>query len=300
MGGIERRSAAATPRRPAGAAPAIALGERVRIRLAERAQRARRVRPAPGLRSEARPGRAARARPRTGDTGAARFWRPSSITSVKPSVAISAARAVRPSSRAFVATVMPCAKRVTAPGAAPASASTAATARITPRCSAAGVEGAFAVWTAALRRHQHRVGERAADVDAQEHCRSLRERVGRGRPALRAGGWEGSAGAPCRRMGGVGRRSVPEDGRGRPALRAGGWEGSAGAPCRPWIGSGAQRQAAAGRIEVSASGSRPPRARGPPCRPSAGARGSSRCVRAACAGRQSLCGWSRDSAGARR
>ena len=71
----------------------------------------------------------------------ARAWRPSSITSVNPAVAISAVRAPRPCSSAFVATVMPCANPVTSPGSAPARASTAPTAASTPRASSAGVVG---------------------------------------------------------------------------------------------------------------------------------------------------------------
>ena len=43
----------------------------------------------------------------------ARACRPSSSRSVKPSVASSAVRATRPSSSAFVPTVMPCTKRST-------------------------------------------------------------------------------------------------------------------------------------------------------------------------------------------
>src|SRR5439155_6366922 len=65
--------------------------------------------------------------------------------SANPSVATSAVLAPRPSSSAFVATVMPWAKPLTSAGAAPAEASTASTAAMTPRDWSAGVVGALAV-----------------------------------------------------------------------------------------------------------------------------------------------------------
>ena len=61
--------------------------------------------------------------------------------SVKPSVASSAVGAARPSSRALVVTVVPCANAVIAPGAAPV----ASIAANTPRASSPGVVGAFAI-----------------------------------------------------------------------------------------------------------------------------------------------------------
>ena len=74
-----------------------------------------------------------------------RVWRASSITSVKPSVEISAVRAPRSSSSAFVATVMPCAKCVTWLESVPARSSASETAAITPSDWSAGVVGTFAV-----------------------------------------------------------------------------------------------------------------------------------------------------------
>ena len=52
--------------------------------------------------------------------------------STKPSVATSAVRAVRPSSSAFVPTVIPCTSRSTWPVPAPAVSSACPTASITP------------------------------------------------------------------------------------------------------------------------------------------------------------------------
>src|SRR3954451_14972916 len=74
-----------------------------------------------------------------------RAWRPSSSTSVKPSVASSAVRATLPSSSAFVPTVMPCTKRSTSGARAPARSSAASTAAMTPSDWSAGVLGALAV-----------------------------------------------------------------------------------------------------------------------------------------------------------
>ena len=112
-----RRSAAATTATACGSAP----------RAAPRAPRARvgsSARSGPSgphalRRREAqlRAAPAARARRRRAGRGCGRAWRPSSMTSVKPAVAISAVRAARPSSSALVATVMPCAKRSTSLGA---------------------------------------------------------------------------------------------------------------------------------------------------------------------------------------
>ena len=101
------RSAAAPPRSP-------------RARSRRHARRARRRRRSPSSRSgpvrahslgraEAQVvgRRAARGAPRTAGRARRGSWRPSAIRSVKPSVAISAVRAPRPSSSALVATVMP-------------------------------------------------------------------------------------------------------------------------------------------------------------------------------------------------
>ncbi len=65
--------------------------------------------------------------------------------SVKPSVASSAVRATRPSSRAFVATVIPCTKRSTWSGRAPALSRASVTARSTPSDWSSGVVGVLAV-----------------------------------------------------------------------------------------------------------------------------------------------------------
>ena len=93
-------------------------------------------------------------------------------TSVKPSVAISAVRAVRPSSSAFVATVMPWAKRSTSAG---SRAGRARARRAPPRARRAtdrrAWSGTLAVCTAASVADEHGVGEGAADVDAEEHRR---------------------------------------------------------------------------------------------------------------------------------
>ena len=62
----------------------------------------------------------------------ARAWRPSSSRSVNPAVAKSAVRATRPSSSAFVPTVIPCTKRSTPDASAPAPSSAARTAASTP------------------------------------------------------------------------------------------------------------------------------------------------------------------------
>src|SRR5688572_19927736 len=73
-----------------------------------------------------------------------RACRPSSSRSVKPSVASSAVCATRPSSSAFVPTVMPCTKRSTSPASAPAADNASDTASITPSDWSAGVLGDFA------------------------------------------------------------------------------------------------------------------------------------------------------------
>src|SRR3954469_16381535 len=65
--------------------------------------------------------------------------------SQKPSVATRAVRAPLPSSSAFVATVMPCARISTSSGVAPAASSAARTASITPSDWSRGVLGALAV-----------------------------------------------------------------------------------------------------------------------------------------------------------
>ena len=117
------------------------------------------------------PARSAPGAPRTGGRARARFWRASSTTSVKPSVATSAVRASRSSSSAFVATVIPCANaRTSTPAprlrlAAPPS----------PRPSRPGTgrPASSAPWRSRrVPAREDRVGEGAADIDAEKHERA--------------------------------------------------------------------------------------------------------------------------------
>ena len=90
--------------------------------------------------------------------------------SVKPSVAMNAVRAPRPSSRALVATVIPWENSATALASAPARSSTAAHGRQHPLGLILGSGRRLGGDQPAVDR-QHGIGEGPADVDAQEHHR---------------------------------------------------------------------------------------------------------------------------------
>ena len=92
-------------------------------------------------------------------------------------MAISAVAAPRSSSRAFVPTVIPCAKASIDEGSAPARASAASTAASTPSDWSSGVVGAFAVCRS-LAVEDHGVGERSPHVDAEQHARKLSRGAG--------------------------------------------------------------------------------------------------------------------------
>ena len=156
---------------------------RARRHPVERAQHA--VRADALGRAEAQLGRrrAARARPRTAGRGRARAWRPSSTTSVKPSVATSAVRAPRPSSSALVATVIPWAKRSTSPGCAPGALEHRARRRpCTPSRLVVGRRRRLGGVQRCAVDDEDGVGERAADVDAEEHAAARATRGDTARP----------------------------------------------------------------------------------------------------------------------
>ncbi len=145
------------------------LYERSRGVVLQRAQRRRRasIRSGAAKRSSAGTsgaGEASHSRYRCG-----RAWRASSITSVKPSVAISAVRAVCPSSRALVVTVMPCAKRRTSAALRTGSLEhelhrVEHATRLLPgrRRDLGRVHGR-------VLADEHGVGEGAADIDSEKH-----------------------------------------------------------------------------------------------------------------------------------
>ena len=81
-----------------------------------------------------------------------RFCRPISSTSSNPSVIRSPMRAPFSSRIALVAMVVPCTKRLMAPGASPLSPSTASTPARTPATRSSGDEGTFAAQTRSPRR----------------------------------------------------------------------------------------------------------------------------------------------------
>ena len=115
-------------------------------------------------------------RSRQGRYSSGRVWRASSITSVNPSVASSAVRAPRSSSSAFVPTVMPCAKRVTADGGGAGLLQHQLHRRHHPLGLVARGRGHLG-GVKAVRGDQHGVGERAADVDAQQQLAAARRAV---------------------------------------------------------------------------------------------------------------------------
>ena len=94
---------------------------------------------------------------------------------MKPSVATSAVRAARPSSSAFVATVMPCANAVTSPGARPARASAPSTAAITPADWSSGVVGAFDALGQAAKQPVAQASAAASQLAPQAVMSSIAE-----------------------------------------------------------------------------------------------------------------------------
>ena len=156
---------AGRPRPPRASQP-------VERRAAARPRRARAARrPGPSA-------RAPRSRSSAGTSGggwpahsrysSARAWRPSSSRSVKPSVASSAVRATRPSSSAFVPTVIPWTKRSTSRAEAPAPSSASSTAAITPS-DWSSRRGRRLAGDEPVAGEQGGVGEGAADVHPEDH-----------------------------------------------------------------------------------------------------------------------------------
>ena len=126
-------------------------------------------------RGSARAGRAAPAARRTAGRGARASAGAGAGGARSPAFATNAVRAPRRSSSAFVATVVPCAKRST-----PAAPTARAAASTDSSCRAA--VGTFAVRTRPAVE-QDGVGERPADVDAEDrHARTLHRR-GRSAPS---------------------------------------------------------------------------------------------------------------------
>ena len=98
--------------------------------------------------------------------------------SVKPSVASSAVRATRPSSSAFVATVIPCTKRSTSPGAR-AGASRASVTAVQHALGLVLRGGGRLGRDQPVGREQRRVREGAADVDPEDHAAAALATKGR-------------------------------------------------------------------------------------------------------------------------
>ena len=119
-----------------------------------------------------------------------RASRPRRRRSANPSVTTNASGLPFCSRITLVARVVPCTTLDTSPGATPAPLSTWRTPSMTPTRGSSGVVGTLSTWKLAVGVGEHDVGERAADVDADEPARvahsSLIRRTRTGSRAPRA------------------------------------------------------------------------------------------------------------------